>query len=141
MSLVFLYAEDLCNQKQLSAAAVDSTPLLLLSPAETDRGEVSATSSHQHKQPRLKHRKAFKCSRHSKSSRLSGSGDSVEDDSGKGSKRNLRSPDADLPTKEEPSLLHLEDENFQLPRSSPVISRRSRPISWHGGVNGASNHR
>ncbi|XP_030613366.1 protein associated with UVRAG as autophagy enhancer [Archocentrus centrarchus] len=130
--------EDLCYQKQQSAA-VDSTPLLLLSPTETDRGDVSAASSLQHKQSKAKHRKAFKCSRHSKSNRLSQSSEGVDDDSDRGSKRNLRTPESDLPTKEELSFLHPEDENFLLPRSSPVISRRHRPISWHGGINNASD--
>ncbi|XP_045909030.1 protein associated with UVRAG as autophagy enhancer isoform X1 [Micropterus dolomieu] len=34
--------------------------------------------------------------------------------------------------KDDRSLLHPDDKSFLLPRSSPVISRNPRPISWHG---------
>uniref|UniRef100_UPI0037E988C3 protein associated with UVRAG as autophagy enhancer-like isoform X2 n=1 Tax=Semicossyphus pulcher TaxID=241346 RepID=UPI0037E988C3 len=41
-------------------------------------------------------------------------------------------------TNEDRSLQHPEDETFLLPRSSPVIHRRHRPVSWTGGATDTS---
>ncbi|KAM9346917.1 protein associated with UVRAG as autophagy enhancer [Symphorus nematophorus] len=97
-----------------------SVPLLLLSPPETSAGETNAVS-HQRPQPSLTkrtHEAAFTPS-HQSSDRVPHSHTVDGEDGRKGNK-------------EDSSLLHPEDEGFLLPRSSPVISRRHRPVSWHG---------
>lgn len=127
----------LCYQTQQSAA-MDSNPLLLLSPPETDRAEAHSSSSHHHQQAKVNCLKDFKSFLDSKSDRLSHSSESLGDECKKG---NIVLTDTDIQSKEELSLLDPEDKKFHLPRSSPVISRRSRPISWHGGVNDTSSPR
>ncbi|XP_005475326.1 protein RUBCNL-like [Oreochromis niloticus] len=103
---------------------------------ETDRTEANASSSHHHQQPKVNCLKDFKSFLDSKSDRLSHSSEGLDDECKKG---NIVLTDTDIQSKEELSLLDPEDKKFHLPRSSPVISRRSRPISWHGGVNDTSN--
>ncbi|XP_056144872.1 protein associated with UVRAG as autophagy enhancer [Lampris incognitus] len=46
----------------------------------------------------------------------------------------IRPTDAHQRSQEDPSLQPREDEGFHLPRSSPVISRRRRSLSWHGAA-------
>lgn len=127
----------LCYQTQHSAA-MDSNPLLLLSPPETDRAEANSSSSHHYQQTKVNCLKDFKSFLDSKSDRLSHSSEGLGDECKKG---NIVLTDTDIQSKEELSLLDPEDKKFHLPRSSPVISRRSRPISWHGGVNDTSSPR
>ncbi|KAM3862217.1 protein associated with UVRAG as autophagy enhancer [Diretmus argenteus] len=59
--------------------------------------------------------------------------DDGEDDEGEeGINKSIRTPEPDWRSQEGRSLLHPEEEDFHLPRSSPVISRRRRSVSWHG---------
>ncbi|XP_026232957.1 protein associated with UVRAG as autophagy enhancer isoform X2 [Anabas testudineus] len=117
-------------------------PLLFLSPPET--GEEHTKSSHQ--QPQTTFPKRTHDEVHSNPSRLiphsshtgidtTGHSDGDRNDAS-GSKGNVRPPQIDNRTKENPSP---ENEAFLLPRSSPVISRRHRPVSWHGGGTDASD--
>ncbi|GLD71033.1 uncharacterized protein AKAME5_002417400, partial [Lates japonicus] len=130
-----------------------SVPLLLLSPPESSRGET--TLSHQPPQPASTTRTHHKTSVHSHPYRSSPHSSSAlynidkatnshsdvseDDDSEEGRKGNSRLPEAESRSEEDRSLLHPEAERFLLPRSSPVISRRHRPISWHGGETDATN--
>uniref|UniRef100_A0A4W6CTF7 Rubicon PI3K-binding domain-containing protein n=1 Tax=Lates calcarifer TaxID=8187 RepID=A0A4W6CTF7_LATCA len=129
-----------------------SVPLLLLSPPESSRGET--TLSHQPPQP-APQRTHHKTSAHSHPSRCSPRSSSAlynidkatnshsdvseDDDSEEGRKGNSRPPETESRSEEDRSLLHPEAERFLLPRSSPVISRRHRPISWHGGETDTTN--
>ncbi|XP_047456024.1 protein associated with UVRAG as autophagy enhancer isoform X2 [Mugil cephalus] len=111
-------------------ATSGSIPLLLISPPETDRGETNSTYSHQRSQSgKRKHNKD--CMNQCSSSTLPTNTDKIcsgdDEESDESSQQNLTSPEDEY--KEDPSLL------FHLPRSSPVISRRPRPLSWHGGRN------
>ncbi|KAF3694401.1 Protein RUBCNL-like [Channa argus] len=123
-------------QNNHQAAGSGSIPLLLLSAPETAREE--AAFSRQCQRPKSVTRtcpRAFVCSRQSqlkpRSSSALHSADS-HSDGGAGDKikgeRKLNDG-----SQEDPSLLHPDNERFHLPRSSPVISRRQRPLSWHGG--------
>lgn len=125
----------LCFQAQQSAA-MDSNPLLLLSPPETDISDANSSSSHHHEQAKVNCLKDFKS--FLDSDRLSQSSEGLDDEC---KEDNIVLTDTDIQSKEELSLLDPEDKTFHLPRSSPVISRRSRPISWHGGVNDTSSPR
>ncbi|XP_044073601.1 protein associated with UVRAG as autophagy enhancer isoform X2 [Siniperca chuatsi] len=126
--------EEVSHQNHRPAGS-GSIPLLLLSPPEASEGETNTTFSHQHLQPtftKWTHHEAFAPSPHSQlnphsSSALHNSDkapnshadEGEDDDSEEGRKGN--------------TVLHPEDESFLLPRSSPVISRHHRPVSWHGG--------
>ncbi|XP_028250169.1 protein RUBCNL-like [Parambassis ranga] len=118
--------ENLLLQNQLSPCRT-SIPVLTLSPIETAGGEVdiSEVSPHQTFSKR-KHRKGF---RRSCLSQLNPH-PSHSDEREEGSKNNFE-PVESFRSKEK--FLRPEDETFHLPRSSPVISKHHRPISWHGG--------
>ncbi|KAI3356405.1 hypothetical protein L3Q82_017206 [Scortum barcoo] len=121
-------ATDVSHQNHQPAGS-GSVPPLLLSPPESSGGET--TFSHRRPQPTFTKRTHDEAFTHSHLSHLkppshtdrapSVHADEGEDDEGrKGSKQDS-------------SLLHPDEGNFLLPRSSPVISRRHRPVSWHGG--------
>lgn len=129
-------APEECSHQNQQPADPGSVPLLLLTPPETSAGETNTTFSRQHSQlafTKRTHDKAFTQSHQLNphpSSAVNNTDEAPnrpaagEDDGGEeGGKEN----------KEDLSVLHLEDTTFLLPRSSPVISRRHRPISWHGG--------
>ncbi|XP_026152105.1 protein associated with UVRAG as autophagy enhancer isoform X2 [Mastacembelus armatus] len=112
-------------------AGSGSVPLLLLSPPETSHEETNTRLSHQSPQQTLTDRT---CPHHSQLDPCSTSTlhhsdtDRGEDDeSDIGRKGKVRPPETDSRSTDDP-----ENERFYLPRSSPVISRRHRPISWHG---------
>ncbi|XP_037644952.1 protein associated with UVRAG as autophagy enhancer [Sebastes umbrosus] len=110
-------------------AGSGSIPLLLLSPPETSGGETNPTFSIKRPQPTYTKRSHHEAFRRSHPSRLNPHSSSAEDGDGEeGRKRNG----------EDLSLQHPKNKTFLLPRSSPVISRRHRPISWHGGGTNAS---
>ncbi|XP_068429156.1 protein associated with UVRAG as autophagy enhancer [Clinocottus analis] len=115
-------------------AGSGSVPLLLLTPPETSGGETNAAFSHQRPEPPFTKRTRHKAFTHSQRSQLNpqyssavhtidrtpdrqADGDSEDDDGEEGRQGNRE---------------ELEDESVFLPRSSPVISRRRRPRSWHG---------
>ncbi|XP_070771046.1 protein associated with UVRAG as autophagy enhancer [Enoplosus armatus] len=118
-----------------------SVPLLLLSPPEASGGETNPTCSRQRPQSafaKRTHHEAFTRSRHSQLSppHRSSAAHKVNEapprspaDEGDGED----GEDGRKGNEEDPVLLHLAEESFFLPRSSPVISRRHRPVSWHGG--------
>ncbi|KAM4730658.1 uncharacterized protein rubcnl [Anableps anableps] len=73
-----------------------------------------------------------KCTKVSKTSRqIPGNSKLIDHD------RNSKLSQAAIVNKEEPS--NSKDKNFLLPRSSPVISRRSKPISWQEKETSPSN--
>ncbi|XP_027147099.1 protein RUBCNL-like isoform X3 [Larimichthys crocea] len=136
---MFLHAEEFSHQDNQSAG-FGSVPHLLLSPAETAGGETNATFSHQRTKPTLTRRTAITQSHHFQLKSQSSSAlhnadrtpDGHADEGGGGTKGILSGPEADNWNTKDSSLLHPEGESFLLPRSSPVISRRHRPVSWHG---------
>lgn len=136
---MFLHAEEFSHQDHQSAG-FGSVPHLLLSPAETAGRETNATFSHQRTKPTLTRRTAITQSHHFQLKSQSSSAlhntdrtpDGHADEGGGGTKGILRGPEADDWNTKDSSLLHPEGESFLLPRSSPVISRRHRPVSWHG---------
>ncbi|XP_069011243.1 protein associated with UVRAG as autophagy enhancer isoform X1 [Embiotoca jacksoni] len=123
-------AEDVSHQNQQSAAA-GSIPLFLLSPSDTGGREVNTTFSHQHPQKtstKKRHHKAFVHSRSTLRNTFKATNshsDEGEDDEGE--EGDLRPAEADSKA----SLLRPEEGNVHLPRSSPIISRHRRLISWH----------
>ncbi|XP_060944264.1 protein associated with UVRAG as autophagy enhancer isoform X2 [Limanda limanda] len=110
-----------------NTAASGSTPLLLLLPPETAGGETN-TFPHQPPQTgftRRKHLGSCPPQATPPSSSAPHNRDQGEDDEGEeGREESIRLRD-DLSPPEVERLLLL--------RSSPVISRRHRPVSWHGG--------
>ncbi|XP_028447260.1 protein RUBCNL-like isoform X2 [Perca flavescens] len=105
----------------------EATPLTA---AETSGGEPSATLPHRRSQrthprsrrSRLKPRRGAALHDHvRKASKSQGGDDDDEEEEEEEERRN----------KEDLSLLQPESRSFLLPRSSPVISRRHRPVSWH----------
>ncbi|XP_067460603.1 protein associated with UVRAG as autophagy enhancer [Thunnus thynnus] len=133
--------EEFSHQNQQLAGA-GLIPFVLLSPPDTSGGETDAELSHQLPQPK----KAFKHSCHSQSNTHSSTTSALHntdkatnsrsnegEDDEKGREENFTPSEADNSNKEDQSLLHPEDKGFYLPRSSPVISRSHRPLSWHGG--------
>ncbi|XP_037832250.1 protein associated with UVRAG as autophagy enhancer isoform X2 [Kryptolebias marmoratus] len=136
-------------------AGSGSLPPAIMSQSETSREEKDATFPHQcprapfikrrrHKALRNSHQcswSAFSSSTSHNSKKDSNihSVEGEDDDIGltnqDGSFRHLK---ADSPNKKEASL-HSEDENFLLPRSSPVISRCSKPIAWNNEGTNTSN--
>ncbi|XP_035029640.1 protein associated with UVRAG as autophagy enhancer [Hippoglossus stenolepis] len=115
-------------------AASGSIPLLLLLPPETAGGETT-TFSHQPPQTGFTKRKHLN-SRPPQSTSHSSSAphnrDKGEDDDGDGEEGREES------VRLRDDLSPPEVERFLLLRSSPVISRRHRPVSWHGGEASAS---
>ncbi|XP_023120337.2 protein associated with UVRAG as autophagy enhancer isoform X1 [Amphiprion ocellaris] len=107
-----------------------SVPLLLLSPPETDRHEAKAAFSHQ---PKRNHQKTFVSSQSDRqsSSSFHNNDKTTDGHCNEVRKGNLTHRDIESQSKEEPQ--QKENENFHLPRSSPVISRRRRSITWTGG--------
>ncbi|XP_071382760.1 protein associated with UVRAG as autophagy enhancer [Centroberyx affinis] len=147
--------EGFSNPNQQSTGG-GPIPLLLLSVSETTGGLRNPTLSHQPPQTpfaRQTHHGAYRHSQQSQSnphsrtaptsqkhrSPLDGDenvekGERSEEDEGvEGGNRSVRLSEADCRRQEDPSLLHPDVESFHLPRSSPVISRRRRSLSWHGG--------
>ncbi|KAM6955509.1 protein associated with UVRAG as autophagy enhancer [Lycodopsis pacificus] len=104
-------------------AGSESVPLLLLSPAETSGGETNATFSH--RRPEATFTKGTRLEAFTHSHPYQSNPHSGEDDDGEEGRRG---------NEEE-----LEDKTFFLPRSSPVISRRHRTVSWHGEDTGMSH--
>uniref|UniRef100_A0A8P4KB62 Rubicon Homology domain-containing protein n=1 Tax=Dicentrarchus labrax TaxID=13489 RepID=A0A8P4KB62_DICLA len=117
--------EEFFPQKHQSTGS-GQIPLLLLSPAEITKRthRVAVTQSHH-----------SHWNQHSSSAlyTIDKPPNSPTEEGEAGRKGNIRPPKADNGSKEDQSLLHPEDQGFLLPRSSPVISRRHRPLSWHGG--------
>nr|XP_020477223.1 protein RUBCNL-like [Monopterus albus] len=127
-----------------------SVPLLLLSPPETGGEETKATFSHQCSQPAFTEMTYHKASTHSHHSQLNPHCSSAQhhsdtatnshsdagegDDSEESRQGNLSLPEINDGSKEDAEI-----EGFHLPRSSPVISRRPRPLSWHGSRPGTPN--
>uniref|UniRef100_A0A3Q1HRK0 Rubicon like autophagy enhancer n=1 Tax=Acanthochromis polyacanthus TaxID=80966 RepID=A0A3Q1HRK0_9TELE len=107
-----------------------AVPLLLLSQPETDRGEAKAAFSHQLKR---NHQKTFLSSQSDRQSSSSFHNNDRTTDGHRNEVRkgNLTHQDVESQSKEEPQ--QKEDENFHLPRSSPVISRRHKSVTWTGG--------
>ncbi|XP_040912665.1 protein associated with UVRAG as autophagy enhancer [Toxotes jaculatrix] len=116
-------------------------PLLLLPPPETAAGGTAFTPQ----LPQRTRHKAFLHSHLSKpnphSSSTSHNTDKAansvsdvceDDDSEEGRKGTLKSPEDEKISEEDSSLPHAGVDRLLLPRSSPVISRHHRPISWHG---------
>ncbi|XP_035531841.1 uncharacterized protein LOC118338671 [Morone saxatilis] len=117
--------EEFSPQKHQSTDS-GPIPLLLLSQAENTKRthQVAVTRSHH-----------SHWNQHSSSAlyTIDKAPNSPAEEGEDGRKGNVRPPKADNRSKEDQSLLHPEDQGFLLPRSSPVISRRHRPLSWHGG--------
>ncbi|KAK9537349.1 hypothetical protein VZT92_004976 [Zoarces viviparus] len=104
-------------------AGSESVPLLLLSPPETSGGETNATFSHQ--RPEATFTKGTRLEAFTPSHPYQSNPHSGEDDDGEEGRKG---------NEEE-----LDDKTFFLPRSSPVISRRHRTVSWHGEDTGMSD--
>ncbi|KAF7651001.1 hypothetical protein LDENG_00117590 [Lucifuga dentata] len=58
----------------------------------------------------------------------------ANDDGEEGRKGHVRPPEAENGKEEDSILLYPEYEGFHLPRSSPVISKRCRSLSYHAGA-------
>ncbi|KAM4557837.1 protein associated with UVRAG as autophagy enhancer [Odontesthes bonariensis] len=123
---------DFPHQNQQTASS-GSVPLLLLSPPETSRGDENATFPTYTKKKQQNHClwSPQSCSSANNTGKVTDiHKDEGEDDSIlAGREGNSRL--ADTPNREEPFGLQPKDGNFVLRRSSPVISRRHRPRSWH----------
>ncbi|XP_034741045.1 protein associated with UVRAG as autophagy enhancer isoform X1 [Etheostoma cragini] len=119
-----LTAAEESSQRNNQQAGSGPVPLLLLSPPETSGGEPNAALPHQRSQPtKTKRTHQRSCCSRSKPRTNNASKCHAEDDGDDGGGRG---------NKEDSSLLHPGSRSFLLPRSSPVISRRHMPISWHG---------
>ncbi|XP_071328760.1 protein associated with UVRAG as autophagy enhancer [Trachinotus anak] len=141
-----LTVTEQCSHPNHESAGSGSIPLLLLSPPETCAGET--TISRQLPQTASTERtenKAFVPPHASQLNPRSSTDtdkttDEGEDADSEGVRnRNLRPPQGENRSKEALSLLRPEVERFLLPRSSPVISRQHRPVSWHGGETATSD--
>ncbi|XP_059198143.1 protein associated with UVRAG as autophagy enhancer [Centropristis striata] len=113
-------------------AASGSVPLLLLSPPETSGGEPNATVSHQHLQQAFKKRTNHEVFTHHPQFKQHSSSELHDTDIACGNPAH-DGEEGRTGDKEDLSPLHPEDKNILLPRSSPVMSRRHRPVSWQRG--------
>ncbi|KAK2840375.1 hypothetical protein Q5P01_014115 [Channa striata] len=112
-------------QNNRSAAGSGSIPLLLLSTPETAEEEIARSSRcPRPPSPERTHPRALT---RSLQSQLKPQRTSAFRSADRHSDEGRGKPNSHL------SLPHPDGERFHLPRSSPVISRRQRPISWHGG--------
>lgn len=118
----------------------NSVPLLLLSPPETSGGEANTACSHRRPEPTLTERTRPKACTHSPPSQLSPQCSSAVHSTDRTPNRLADDGEEDDDGEEGIKGIseELEDMCFFLPRSSPVISRRHRPGSWHGEGTGMS---
>lgn len=127
---LFLATQDFPQSQQFTSSG--SVPLLILPPETSGR---EATFHHQCPSPTLPKTKHTLFTLHNTEKVPHVHSDEGIDDENTltAPKGNLRQPEDDVQDKQEASLLHSEEGNFLLPRSSPVISRRHRTCSFHGG--------
>ncbi|KAF1383027.1 hypothetical protein PFLUV_G00149980 [Perca fluviatilis] len=112
-----LTAAEESSRRDHQPAGSGPVPRLLESPPDTSGGEPSVT---------LPHRRSQRTRPRSRRSRIKPRrGSALHDDVHKASKSHAEGDGEDS------CLLHPESRSFLLPRSSPVISRRHRPVSWH----------
>ncbi|XP_029386864.1 protein RUBCNL-like isoform X2 [Echeneis naucrates] len=108
------------------SAGPGSIPLLLLSPPGSSGGE---TTSPERTQTRSLVQSSSASSDSVKAAnRLGGEGEDDEE----GGRRTLSPSGAEVRSREDLSPQNPDPGGFLLPRSSPVVSRRHRPVSWHG---------
>ncbi|XP_056245968.1 protein associated with UVRAG as autophagy enhancer isoform X1 [Seriola aureovittata] len=129
--------EQSSHPKHQSAGS-GSIPVLLLSPPEpTCSRQPPQTTSTERTQKKNKafvrsHPSRFNAhsssASHNTDKATNSHSEEGEDDESEEGRREAGTRRGDAP-----SLLHPEVERTLLPRSSPVISRRHRPVSWHGG--------
>ncbi|XP_078118823.1 protein associated with UVRAG as autophagy enhancer isoform X2 [Sander vitreus] len=121
-----LTAAEESSRRIHQPAGSGPVPLLLVSQPETSGGEPNTTLPHRHSQRThphsLRSRSKPRCGSALHDNVTKASKSHAEDDGDDGEERR---------NKEDSSLLHPESRSFLLPRSSPVISRRHRPVSWH----------
>ncbi|XP_031142709.1 protein associated with UVRAG as autophagy enhancer isoform X2 [Sander lucioperca] len=126
-----LTAAEESSRRNHQPAGSGLVPLLLVSPPETRVGEANKTLPHRRSQPTLTKRTHPRSRRSRSKPRCSSA---LHDNVNKASKSHAEDDGDDgreRRNKEDSSLLHPGSRNFLLPRSSPVISRRHRPVSWH----------
>ncbi|XP_054471433.1 protein associated with UVRAG as autophagy enhancer isoform X2 [Anoplopoma fimbria] len=126
-------AQEESSHQNHEPAVSGSVPLLLLSPPETSGGETDTTFSHQRSEPTFTKRTHHGGVTHSHPSQSNTASSSAVHSTDKASYRHDGGEEGRKGIKEE-----LEDKTFLLPRGSPVISRRHRPVSWHGNDSGTS---
>ncbi|MEQ2291556.1 hypothetical protein AMECASPLE_014451, partial [Ameca splendens] len=123
----------------LEPTNLGSIPSHLWSPQEISGEETNTALNLLHPRKQLTRRKCTKISKTSRHNPENREKANVHHDDSNltGHDRDSKRSPSAVPNQEEPS--HFKDETFLLPRSSPVISRRTKPVSWQEKETSPSN--
>ncbi|MED6289812.1 hypothetical protein CHARACLAT_006800 [Characodon lateralis] len=130
---------DAFPNQSLEPTNSGSIPSHLWSPQEISGEETNTAFNLLHPRKQLTRRKCTKISKTSRHNPENREKANVHHDDSNltGHDRDSKRSPAAVPNQEEPS--HFKDETFLLPRSSPVISRRTKPVSWQEKETSPSN--